>query len=578
MKHKIIIIGVSLLLLLAASAFANESEETVDRYSIWTGLKYTDTSGYAKKVGEYRMLRQEQVIPDFKFSYLALRPNSIFTIDGHYFDKDDAFGKASIVTSDLFKAEFQYRSMSRNIGQDMLENLESREWLGTNPGGKYITHDIQDPDADYEYHRTEVLSKVSALLSRKNNVRLEVAHRSILKKGHAQAIASNHCFSCHVTSKGREVDEGQHQIEAGVNAEAGNLDFGYKFGYRLYESNALDPTAYYDPAKHPVNGGSGAEFSPRQNYSDETLTYSAKPKTEKMSHKVRIKGDAGKGRFAGALTYSRAKNKNTTLVSNTWAGVANFAYPISPRTRLIAKVAGTRIKSDETRVDVATYREGRPGIVQSFDYTRFSALDRANGKATVEVVHRVNPKATVSVLAGFQRIDRYNFPTYDSDETTNRFIGQAKLNYRKGLRYSSRLKYRLEKTSDPFTSPRGLFEMNGAENLEFLVNSAGDTSAFMFYYQREGLRYQSITSQPTIKHEINWTSTYRPTNKVNLNLGAKFVLDKNSDLDSLDVKHTTMIPNLAVSFMPDPRWNVTAGFNYYYNKTRGPVAVALFDG
>ncbi len=576
MKHKIIIIGISLLLLLAASVFANENEETVDRYSIWTGLKYTDTSGYAKKVGEYRQLRQEQVIPDFKFSYMALRPNSIFTIDGHYFDKDDAFGKAGIVAGDLFKADFQYRSMTRNMGQDMLENLETREWLGTNPGGKTITHDIQDPDADYEYHRTEILSKVSALLSREHNVRLEVAHRSILKKGHAQAIASNHCFSCHLTSKGREVDEGQHQIEAGINAEAGNLDFGYKFGYRLYQSNSLDPTAYYDPAKHPVNGGSGAEFSSRQNYSDATLTYSAKPKTAKMSHKVRIKGDAGKGRFAGALTYSQAKNKHTFLVSNTWAGVASFAYPMSPKTRLVAKVAGTRIKSDEALVDVASFREGRPApAAVDFDFVRYSALDRADGKATVEVIHRVNPKATVSVLAGFQRIDRYGFPTLDNEEATTRFIGQAKLNYRKGLRYSSRLKYRLEKTSNPFTSPRGLFEYPGIDSLTRIGTAASNS---YFYYQREGIRYQSISTEPTIKHEINWTSSYRPTNKVNLNMGAKFVLDKNSDLDSLDVKHTTMVPNLAVNFMPDPRWTVSAGFNYYYNKSRGPVTVALFDG
>ena len=53
---------------------------------------------------------------------------------------------------------------------------------------------------------------------------------------------------------------------------------------------------------------------------------------------------------------------------------------------------------------------------------------------------------------------------------------------------------------------------------------------------------------------------------------------KNGDLDSLDVKHSAIRPNLALSVSPIPRWFLMGGYTYQYAKSRGPVAVALFDG
>ena len=161
---------------------------------------------------------------------------------------------------------------------------------------------------------------------------------------------------------------------------------------------------------------------------------------------------------------------------------------------------------------------------------------------------------------------------------TKQFIGQAKLRWRKGLKYSSNVKYRFEKTSDPFTSGRGLFESRGRGVILPLGPAESGYPAWVFYFQREGLRYQNITTVPTDYHRIEWSSTWRPTNKYTVNLGLKATFDKNNDLDSLDVKHTALQPNIALNLMPNNQVTLTAGYTYNYDKSRGPVAVPLFDG
>ena len=579
MKHLIMLISFSLLLIMAASTVVAEGEDGVDKYSVWVGMSYKDTTGYAKKVAEYNLLdKAGKGFPEFMVNYLSQRESNMLRLDARYVDDKNINGRLTATVGDQFKGDFQYRSVTRQGQQDLLTNAEAREWLPvtSSPSGKSITHELQDVGVDYSYNRQEILSRLQLLLSEKNNVRLVAAHRTILKSGNEQKIASNHCFSCHLTSKEAKVDKIQNQIEGGIDAEVNDkLDVGYRIGYRMYESQAIDPTAYYDPAKHPVNGSNLEEFSSRVAYSDTFLTYSAEPKTEKISHKFRAKGEIGKIDFAGTLSHARAENKNTDLATRSWMGVLNMAHQMSPRTRLLGHIKGMRTKSDDVYVEVPIYRRGRPGFQRDFSFWRASYLDRVEGEFTGEMIHKLNPRWTVSVLAGFQRIDRYNYPTTEDNLVTNRFIAQAKAHFTKGLNYSARIKYRFEKTSDPLVSKRGLFEENGSIVLDGLPGSPGDV---VFYFQREDIKYQSITTEPTDYHEFEWQSTWRPNDKATVNVGLKGVYDKNGDLDSLDVKHFTLQPNLAVTLIPDPRWSLTGGVTHFYNTSRGPLAVALFDG
>nr|MBN2277367.1 hypothetical protein [candidate division Zixibacteria bacterium] len=569
MRKGLPMIVLSLLLIIVPALMVfGQTGVTEEKYSLWVGGHYTDLTDYAKKVGEYN-LDKDEFVPELKFDYYMRGNGQIFSLYGHYYDEKNARGELSTIVGDRFKADIRYRSMLHRKGQDLLTNLETRE-AG---GGKILTHEILDPRADYNVHRKEIQTDVEILLAREHNLKLIAAHRTILQTGTEQKIGATHCFSCHVTSQSATVDKVSHQIIAALQGEIGRNTVGYEFGYRIFESKAPEVGAYFDPAVHPVTGASGAEFSSRMIYSDTILPIGTYPKTEKMSHKVRIKGDLGKGKYAGSLSYSEATNRKTDLSSTAWVGSFNYAWPLNQKTRLIARVTGTRLRADDPFIDLPLFRAGRGGPQIDFSFTRWSSLDRADARGSLELISRLTKKTTASVMLEYDRIDRYDYPEADG-LTTNRFIGQVKMQYRKGLKYATTVKYRFEKTSDPFVSGRGLFERPGRDELEQLVPGF----AFIFYFQREDLRYQTITSLPTDEHIFEWSSTWRPDKKINLTVGLKGKYDKNGDLDSLDVNHLSLQPNLAVNLIPSPKWAVTLGGTHAYFKSRGPVTVALFDG
>ncbi len=584
MKRYVLMIAVALTLC-AVSVGAQTDTTAFDRYSLWLGGHYTDFNDYAKKVGEYRLI-DDNVFGEFRLDLLSRRGSTLFSLNGHFFDEKNILGQVNVTTGNRLAASFQYRSLVHQLGQDLLSNLAAREAINGAPGGKMLTHEILDPGADYNIHRQEVLSTFDVLLSERGNVHMVAAHRMILREGTDQSRSVSHCFSCHAESRTRQVQNTTHNLELGLQADlTEDKTIGYRFGYRQFKSDAPDAYAPYDDAKHPTaitNAGTEAEFDSRQAYEDTTLRVNALPQTEKMSHRVRFKGNLGKGRFSTALGYARTENQETDLSSDAVTGTINYSHPLGDQTRLVAKVYAARQEADDPFIDLPTYRAGRPGGAAfanlEFDYTRYSVIDRTHARATAEVIHRLNPRWTVSVLGGYEMIDRDDYPVADDGLQTKRFIGQIGARFRKGLNYSSRMKYRFEKTSDPFVSGRGLFEYPGVDSLARDWNGTGATFGFIFYHDREDLRYQAITTEPTDFHQFEWNSNWQATPKVGLSIGVRGFYDKNSDLDSLDVSHFSFIPNLNVNLTPSDKLAATVGYTYNHYKSRGPVSVALFDG
>ena len=565
-----------LVLLILGSGTVTLGGEVSESYSLWIGGHVTDFSDNNKKVGEYLKF-DEDPFPELRLDYLSQFDNGYFSLKGHYFDDENINARVHSVMGDRLRADFQYRSLLHQIGQDLLSNLEAREFLPEtgSAGGKMLTHELLDPGADYNVHRQEILANVSGLLSRKNNVRLWATHRTILKEGSDQAISSNHCFSCHQVSQTQKVESRQHQFEIGLDGTVNKIDLGYSFGYRKFESDAPPSIGYYDEAKHPVNGGSGAEFASRVQWDDTTLVLSSLPETEKISHKVRAATDVGKGRVVGKLGYSRTENKGTKLQADALTGALKYTVPLNEKTRLITSVAGARLTADDVFVDARVFRDGRPGLQYDADFTRYSALDRYDGRASAEVITRLNPRMMLSILGGVNIIDRDDYTIPGDGLTTTKLYGQAKLRYRKSPKYNTSLKYRFETISDPFLSSKGLFEFVGRDSLPALP---GAPSNLRFYFQREDIRYQDITSQPTQVQSFAWRSNYMPRPDVTIGIGVKGQYDKNGDLDSLDVNHFSLVPDVILNYMPGPKWALTTGYTYQFDKSRIPVAVALFDG
>jgi hypothetical protein len=541
--------------------------------SITIGSHYTSFSDYTRKVGEYNVGR-DQMMPEVGFDLYSTRGANSIDLRTQYYDYRNAFGRIKATTGDRFVGRLSYRSFSKQIGQDLLSNLETREWLTNRFGGKILTHDLADSGKDYSSRRRELSSQFNLLLSRSGNVRFIAAHRSILEKGQVQQLTSNHCYSCHVVSHTRQVDKRTHAIEATLQADVKKVTTGYTFGYRHFSSHAGPTYHTYDSAAHPANGSSGPEFKSRLTFSDTTLAVGTLPKIAKMSHKARLKGELAGGRVSGTLTFTSTKNSDTQRSSDGVAGTVHYARRLSKASRLVAKASVARLNADDVFIDLPTYRDGRTGPQINFDSTWYSSANRLDTRGSVELTSRLNPTTTMSLLAGYARIRRDDYPYAGADYTTNRYIGQAKLRFRPTKSADVNLSYLFEKTKSPFASGRGLFEAKGRDMLTPLAPNF----PFIFYFQREALRYQQITNQPTDRHVATLTGTVEMGAKANLNWSLKGSYDKNGELDSLDVKHLSFQPMLGLTVIPNPKWSYTLGYVYTYDKSRLPITMPLFDG
>jgi hypothetical protein len=566
---------ISLMLLLASpGVFAQQEDQAVLNYSLWMGAHYTGYEDYGKLIGEYMRL-EDEAMPEFKFSLQARKKDGYLTFSSHFFDQNNIFARLSGKKGNRVDLKLQYMSLIHQDGQDLLANLEAREWLGTNPGGKMVTHELTDMGADYSTDRHEIRSSLSVLLSEKNKVRFSVDHRTILEKGNEQKLAISHCFSCHVESKDWDLDQQTHQLQAGLEAEVKNFEVGYHFGFRSFQSKVTDATGTWDVAKHPVSGLNGAEFGSRLIYDAAELPNGLYPDILKMSHTGKIRGKLGKGRLAGSFGYTHTENDISTLATNALTGALSYAVPVSKKSRLVAKVDALRLEADDVFIDLPSFREGRPDNHPiDFDFQRYSAVDRIQAKGTLEYITQVNHKTSLSLLGGYKSSERMDYPNPVDAYTTKTYIGQGKVRYREGMKFSGSLKYRYERTEDPLRSDRGLLEASGREVIDIYDSAPG----FAFYYEREALRYLNVTSLPTDYHEVDLKTTIRPDADWNISAGLKTTYDKNGDLDTLDVKHYAFRPNVNLTVTPGEGVTFNGGYTYTYSMSRGPFAIPLFDG
>ena len=120
------------------------------------GSEYSRGEDYTKKVSEYDTIEDDEFLPNLEFYNFSGRSDRLMEMFGEFEGNEDAAGSIRGAYTDRFSAALQYRSFVRQIGQDMLENMNAREYLhsadtvGGEPyGGKSLTHEIHDPDADY---------------------------------------------------------------------------------------------------------------------------------------------------------------------------------------------------------------------------------------------------------------------------------------------------------------------------------------------------------------------------------------------------------------------------------------------
>jgi hypothetical protein len=572
----LVVLTAVLILPCLSSPVLSQEEPTYSIWSLWLGGHYTGYEDFYKKIGEFDR-GEEEAVPEVKLSYSGYKGDQSWDFFGHYYDPKRASLDLSGRSKDVFSGKVSYRSSYRQRATDLLENLMAREAVNqeNTPGGKMYTYEHENPDADFGYTRHELKTDFQVKVPGSANLILRAFHRSIVEKGNDQKIISMHCSSCHMVSKSADVDRRTHTISAGAEATAGPVLLSYLGSYRTFKSEASAPVAFYDTAQHPVNGTLIEEFGSRTVFDGEEVAFGEVPETEKMAHTLKVKADMGKkGNILGSFSNSQAKNKSASLEVNSNSGSLKYAVSPTPKTKIIALASLAMIESDKAQIDLPLWRDGMgEGSGQDFSWTRYSSLTRTVAKGSAKLIYQPDRKYRVFVSAGYEGTERDDYPYLGAKEKTTKLKASLGGKYRPNSRFWGRIKYSFENIDEPFSPYEQMFERAGTDVLEKL-----EDNKWYYYFQRDDLRYGSVTNRPNNLHGVELNLNFRPNRKASLSAGLKASLGTNNDTDSLDFERTQLQPQVSANFAPTPMWNLFGNLTYLYDKSSGLAAVAMMDG
>lgn len=565
---------VFIILFVTICSLKAKDEDSITKWWLEIGSHYSGFQDYYQKVAEFDR-GKEGFMPEIAFTILHTKDKSSIKFVSRFYDPKRMNFSLEGKSSDRLHAKFSYQSFYRQLQKDFLENLQAREAQdreGTVPYAKMVTHEDLNPDAEYGYRRQEIKTDIDFKVPGTNKLIVYASHRSILEKGIDQHIQLNHCATCHAVSRALDIDRKTHTVSAGADLDLNPVFISYRASYRSFKSDAGPYEAFYDIARHPINGGAGAEFTSRLNYNGENVPIALYPETDKFAHNLKLKTKIGKGNFL--VQYINFKTKNKTSDLNLNGNQLNFKliYPMSRRTKLVGTGGYARLKNDSIFIDLPNWRV----IGANLDWTRYSNLTRTEGKGSLNFIYQPTRKFRLSLLGKFSSTKRDDYPYQGANDKTTKIRLQAELKYRPTMKFTGRVKYYIEQIDNPFAPYNLMFEHNGSTGPYELTPEPGMPQ--VYYYQRDDLRYGDITNQPTLVHGFYLDLKLKPTRKFNFAAGVNVRLGTNSDEPELDLEQTTIQPKLSFNWMPNDKVTFMGSYSYMKFNQNGLAAVPMMDG
>ena len=550
------------------------AQETRTEWELWIGSHYTGLDQYIAKVAEFDR-GKEGLTPELAFRLFRQTLTSTLQLTGWYYDPKRMSFDFLAQTGDTFRAQVSFLSFFRFLQNDLLQNAATRESLnreGTRPGGKMLTVENPNIAERFGYTRRELKTALEFRIPGLSTLRFRFNHRSIFENGTEQRIITMHCSSCHLESRTLDVNRQIHDVGGTIEADLGKVTVSYQARYRVFDNRIDQPVAFYDPAQHPVTGGARAEFASRVIFEGEEVPYSIAPDVRRLSHAFKTLARLGRGTLAADLTFSTGKNKAMDLTARDTRLHLRFTYPIAKRLKWILAGRYGRLKNDPVFIDRPPWRAGRPGGGQDFDWTRYSNLTRTLWSASSEWLVRFTRRFRGSLLVRVDQITRDDYPEPGGDHRTTTWHLGPRIELRPSQRLTARLGYTLEHTTNPFAAIDHLFEASG-RTLQPLPGNP-----FVYYWQRDALRYGDITPLPETLHRVQARLELRPTPAWTVRGDLTATFGSNHINPQLDFQNQFLQADFSLFYRPTPLWNLYAHYTYMYQDQNGLLSVALMDG
>jgi len=561
------------LSLVALPAFADNTPDAENYVEI--GAHGSDVTGDHNRVTEYNQAKT-RVEGTLKLRMMNQKDDLKYKLDLAIFSNDDMKMNLVIHKGDWFTSTTSYNKFLHKLDHDRMANLQFRESVDpeiNKPGGKFATHVDYDPNQDYFKVYEDLKQVFNFKLNTEIPADIEVGFRAQMRSGYPQTMQLSHCDTCHIQSKAAELDETTTDMWVKAHAKVANrFDVSYKFNYSKFQ-NDTDPTLYYiDTPRHPVSGGLVEEFSSRTNFGGEILESGYINDNEKTTHEVHVEGDVTKDdRVVAGASYSQLTNKGMDLDLTTTAGSFRWTHKFNRDFNLDAYLSYYTLDNDDVFVDIAPWRDGRPGGGQEMAFTRYSAYNRDVALLKLQGRYKVDAHNRLTFSYRYKQVSRdtlvVNVEDDNTDTTQNLF--QVRWDGRYGdLNASATLAY--ETTDHPFLNATGIIEepANGYSPLP--------GNGLVYYWQR--VRTSEAGNLPNEDLNLRGNLSYRGGDNWSVNLNASYRDARNDELNSYQWDSTAINAGVNLFVVLNEKTVLTIGYDHSNMKSAALFTVPVMDG
>ena len=522
--------------------------------------------------------------------------------------RDDIAGSQPNVTTDQIYADLINStgndfvsvggaSLSASAGVDGIWNTAD-DVLAYDPAEAWA----EEVSNDYMVTRRELKSEVDLALPVLPNIVFHAGLRIETREGMEQAIGLSKCGGCHVSAKGKEIDERTEEFTIGATGKFGIVTFDYEYLTRDFEEQADAPTRFY---LRPAPDAAGLVKASSLLYDTGDYEFAKTPDSEKDSHIFQARIDLPSNTIISA-SYVNADvesaktdepgdfDLDTDSLSSEYNGFNGKVATVFGPVRLSIRGGYYEIDGPEYSItydkrDDAPTAGGRPqthDMDNTSDY--ISAESREVTEFGIDAVYRLAKATTLRLGYEFEEIEREHEELGETETHTIKAAVKTRIN----KELSGRISYEFQDISDPFVAHNatgiaqgdpdyydpisGLAWLDTAQfNSSGSDPTAGNDNWVYYWNSVYPSRGFDATNQPEAVHEVKLSSTWTPRADMALTF---FMRTRYEENDDVNYEQTTFVPGISFWHAPSENLNLTMSYTFNNQDTENRACVGWYHG
>ena len=587
------ILSILLLFLgLACSAYAGEDQKNFSG-EISIGGTVNNADDHYGRAAEYEsgIESNRTWVLGGKADYID--QNFASGVYGDYRDGDDQTYGGYLDFRRIFLLDTNYLRFYHRLDHDNLDYMNARL---SRPGqGATVYSTDFSPDDEYHIIRSTAKTRAKFNLPMLPGVSISFDHWYEERKGMDQARTMSKCSACHVVGKSKRIHEFTNEWSPSVNIQHGIFTLNYKFLYRAFNSSSDIPNNLYDEVKNPGQGpgvDTHPDFDARTqfDYSNGQMPYARTPDSERFSHILKAKATLPNQIMRLGMVYTQNKNHSSDdglnalygnvgkeLQTDYWAGSGGWHMKLNRSMAFTLKGKYLNMDGDEASIDVNEPRIGGQTYadqlgVNSFDFRRQSAYDEKEFVIDSDFAWRLTRELKFNFGYEVERIDRRHAKYHSllDDETTKHKVSvDGRWQPLMGLRFSA--DYKFTYTDKPYT----VVDAMCPKQSEINEGVMQDTWYSKYIYDA---RNYDRSNQPRFQHDVKVNSTWMVTDKLQTNAHAHYIYGSNNNIDGPNWNRNLYNGGVDAIYVLGPKFEVNAGYNFFYDKYEAMFCSAFFHG